>query len=194
MKTKTLSLLTLLILATTTLTCNEAYSYTDPVQQILQWMKRKPSTQQTKPAPAKKNNNKTDNTYNRKATAFLTDKRWKNGAVYNSSQKPKLSKYNCVGCCAYAADFVAYVFGKDSPRSGTEFRSLSQVRAGDLLVLSGPPHWIVVLSRNGNILTTTEGNWMGKVVAVKGAYTINGNTLMRNGKKFRTFSLGYHYM
>ena len=194
MKTKTLSLMMLLILSITTVTCNEAYSYTDPVQQILQWMKRKPSTQQTKPAPAKKNTKTDNSSYKRKATAFLTDKRWKHGAVYNSSQKPKLSKYNCIGCCAYAADFVAYVFGKDSPRGGTEFRSLSQVKAGDVLVLSGPPHWIIVLSRNGNRLTTVEGNWMGKVVATKEAYTLNGNAIMRNGKKFRTFSLGYHFM
>ena len=154
------------------------------------------AAEQKRPVQAKRSASQQtqDTIYVQKVNAFLKDPRWIPGTDYGSSQKPKLSTYSCVGCCAYAADFVAYVFGKSSPRSGTEFRNLAQVRAGDILVLSGPPHWIVVLSRNGNTLTTTEGNWMGKVAAVKGAYTINGNTLMRNGKKFRTFSLGYHYM
>ena len=189
--TKTIALMTILIFSVLVVTENDADAF------FIFGRKK-----QTKPAQTKRVQQITPkaaqpidkNTFNKKATAFLTDKRWKNGAVYGSSQRPKLSKYGSVGCCAYAADFVQYVFGKSSPRSGTEFRSLAQVRAGDILVLSGPPHWIVVLSRNGNILTTTEGNWMGKVAAVKGAYTINGNTLMRSGKKFRTFSLGYHYM
>ena len=184
---KTLAFVLLIMLSVLVVTENASHAF------IFGRKKQTPPAQRVQPAsPPPQPINK--NTFNQKATAFLKDKRWKNGAVYNSSQKPKLSKYGCVGCCAYAADFAAYVFGKDSPRSGTEFRSLSQVRAGDILVLSGPPHWIVVLSRNGNILTTTEGNWMGKVVAVKGAYTINGNTLMRNGKKFRTFAGGYHFM
>ena len=186
--TKTLLLITLLILSMTLFTCDKAYSRTETPEEVIQrLLKRKPSVKKL-PAPVKSNS-----AFNQRATAFLTDKRWRNGAAYNGSQKPKLSTYSCSGCCAYAADFVAYVFGKGSPRSGTEFRSLEQVRAGDILVLSNPSHWIVVLSRNGNRLTTTEGNWMGKVVATKEAYTINGNTLMRGGKKFRTFALGYHY-
>ena len=187
--TKTLAIMTILMFSVLVVTESDAHAFilgrkksTKPAQP----KRVQPVTPTAQPI--------TKNTFTQKATAFLTDKRWRSGATYNSSQKPKLSTYSCVGCCAYAADFVAYVFGKSSPRSGTEFRNLAQVRAGDILVLSGPPHWIVVLSRNGNTLTTTEGNWMGKVVAVKGAYTINGNTLMRNGKKFRTFSLGYHYM
>ncbi len=126
--------------------------------------------------------------------AFIKDARWKPGTTYSSSQRPKLSKYGCVGCCAYAADFVQYVFGKSSPRGGTEFRSLGQVKTGDVIVFSGPPHWVVVLARRGNTLETIEGNWMGKAVREKAAYTINGNNLLRNGKKFRTFSLGYHFM
>ncbi len=186
--TKTLALVILLTLSMTLLPCGRAYSRTErPEDVISRLLKRKPA-QKKLPAPVKNTS-----AFNKRATAFLTDKRWRHGAVYNSSQKPKLSTYSCSGCCAYAADFVAYVFGKGSPRSGTEFRSLEQVRAGDILVLSNPSHWLVVLSRNGNRLTTTEGNWMGKVVATKEAYTINGKHLMRDGKKFRTFSLGYHY-
>ena len=131
--------------------------------------------------------------YVQKVNAFIKDPRWKPGTTYNSSQKPKLSKYKCTGCCAYAADFVQYVFGKGSPRDGTVFNSLSQVKHGDILVLSKPQHWVVVLSRSGNTLETLEGNWMGKAVREKGTYTINGNVLMRNGKQFRLFAMGYHF-
>ena len=131
--------------------------------------------------------------YSQKVNAFLSDPRWRPGATYAASQKPRLSKYSCVGCCAYTADFVQYVFGKSSPRGGTPFTSISQIRAGDILVLSNPQHWIVVLSRKGNTLDTVEGNWMGKVVRSSKAYTINGSSLMREGKKFRTFSVGYHF-
>ena len=131
--------------------------------------------------------------YVQKVNAFLKDPRWQPGTTYNGSQKPKLSKYGCSGCCAYAADFVQYVFGKDSPRSGTAFNTLGQIRAGDVVVLSNPSHWIVVLARTGNSLETLEGNWMGKAVREKGAYTLNRNAIMRGGKKFRAFSMGYHF-
>ena len=156
--------------------------------------KAKPQTKakpqpKAKSAPAPRPDN-----YAQKVSAFLSDLRWRPGTVYNGSQRPKLSRYNCVGCCAYAADFVQYVFGKNSPRAGTPFTSLTQVRAGDLIELSGPSHWIVVLGRNGNSLNTVEGNWTdGKVERNNGAYTVNGNTLMRKGKKFRTFARGYHF-
>lgn len=43
-------------------------------------------------------------------------------------------------------------------------------------------HWIVVLLRNGEHLTTTEGNWSNGAVCVSGAYTIKNNRLYRNGK------------
>lgn len=47
--------------------------------------------------------------------------------------------------------------------------------------------------RDGDSLYTAEGNWTnGKVVVSNGAYTVNGNTLCRDGSKFRTFSVGYH--
>ena len=53
-------------------------------------------------------------------------------------------------------------------------------------------HWFVVLYRIGNKLVTAEGNWGGKVVISDSIYTVKGNKIYRNGKKFRTFSIGYH--
>lgn len=133
--------------------------------------------------------------YDQLVNSFLADSRWKPGTKYNGSQRPKLSSYSCSGCCAYAADFVKYVFGKSSPRSGSDFYSPSEIRAGDVIRVTGSQHWFVVLYRNGNNLVTVEGNWTnGCVQQSTGAYTISGNTLKRNGKKFRTFSVGYHFM
>ena len=146
-------------------------------------------SRQVKPVPVK-----ATDIYVKKVNAFIKDSRWQPGTLYSNSQKPKLSKYSCVGCCAYAADFVQYVFGKSSPRGGIAFNNLAQVRAGDVIVLSNPSHWIVVLARSGNSLETLEGNWMERVVRAKGVYTLNGKTLMRNGKNFRTFSVGYHFL
>ena len=143
--------------------------------------------------PAAKPSQNQDTIYVQKVNAFLKDPRWIPGTEYNSSQKPKLSKYRCVGCCAFTADFVHYVFGKGTPRTGTLFNSPSQIKAGDIVIFHKPQHWIVVLARRGNNLETLEGNWMGKVVRSKDAYTLNGNTIMRNGKQFRTFLQGYHY-
>ena len=56
-----------------------------------------------------------------KANNFLNDPRWRVGIVYGYNQKPKLSGYGSKGCSAYAADFVKYVFDKNSPRSGVHF-------------------------------------------------------------------------
>lgn len=183
--TKSLALALMVMLSVIALTGRDAHAFiTSKKQQVNPVPVRK-----MPPVPAK-----AANLYVQKVNAFLKDPRWQPGTTYNASQKPKLSKYSCVGCCAYAADFVQYVFGKDSPRSGTLFTSINQIKAGDIIVVSNSPHWIVVLARSGNSLETLEGNWMGKAVRAKGAYTLNGNTLMRNGKKFRVFSLGYHFL
>lgn len=100
---------------------------------------------------------------------------------------------SCSGCAAYAADYVKYCYGKSSPRSGQAFYSAGEIRTGDVVVVTGSQHWIVVVSRNGSQLTTAEGNWGGKVVVSSSAYTIQNGRLYRNGKPFRTFSVGYHY-
>lgn len=134
------------------------------------------------------------NKYDTLTQKFIADPRWKPGITYNGRQKPKLSGYKSTGCCAFAADFVKYVYGKNSPRDGGEFSSVKEIRTGDVIVFSSPSHWVIVLNRSGNSLHTLEGNWMnGKVERSNTAYTIKGNTILRDGKKFRTFSLGYHF-
>ena len=45
-----------------------------------------------------------------KAWAFVQDERWRTGSSYGS-RGPKLSSYSSSGCCAYAADYCAYVYG-----------------------------------------------------------------------------------
>lgn len=131
--------------------------------------------------------------YSKKVNSFLNDSRFKNGATWKSSQQPKLSSYKGSGCCAYAADFTKYVFGKSAPTNNSSFTNPKDIRAGDVIKVTGSQHWFVVLERNGQSLKTAEGNWGGKVVVSSTAYTVKNNTLYRNGKKFRTFSAGYHF-
>ncbi|MBQ8526266.1 MAG: Ig domain-containing protein [Clostridia bacterium] len=143
-----------------------------------------------------KNTNNINNggsSYSQKVNSFLNDSRFRNGASWAASKRPVLSGYSCSGCCAYAADFVKYVFGKSSPRSGSAFYSASAIRAGDIIQVTGSQHWLVVLERSGNTLKTAEGNWGGRVVVSNGTYTVKNGQLYRNGSKFRTFSVGYHY-
>lgn len=137
---------------------------------------------------------KTSNTYDNKVSAFINNSNWKNGAYYGSSTKPKISPYKCSGCCAYAADFIKYVYGYDNFAQGSSFKNPNEIRTGDVIKVTGSQHWFVVLYRNGNNLTTAEGNWSnGKVCISDSAYTIKNNTLYRNNSVFRTFSVGYHF-
>lgn len=131
--------------------------------------------------------------YTQKMNEFISNDVWKNGADWAAEKRPTISGYSGSGCCAYAADFVKYVFGSDKVREGSSFSNPSEIRSGDVVYVSGTSHWFVVLKRDGDRLTTAEGNWLGKVVISDSAYTVSGNTLMRNGKKFRTFETGYHY-
>lgn len=132
--------------------------------------------------------------YESEVEGFLSDPRWKNGASWASGQRPKIANYSASGCCAYAVDFCKYVFGEDSYRSGQEFYNPGEIRAGDIIKVVGSQHWFVVLGRSGGSLYTAEGNWGGRVVVADGTYTVSGNTLCRNGSKFRTFSAGYHML
>lgn len=141
----------------------------------------------------KSNSTNNNDSYTKKVNAFLSDSRFKNGATWGASKKPLLSDYSCTGCCAYAADFVKYVFGKSSPVSKDVYTTPKEIRAGDVVKVLGSQHWFVVISRNGNSLKVAEGNWVGKVVVSEGVYTVKDNTLYRNGKKFRTFAAGYHF-
>ena len=157
--------------------------------------KTKTTTKATTKSTSSNINSSANANFVQKGNKFLSDIRWRPGTVYGSKQRPKLSKYGCQGCCAYAADFVKYVFGKDSPRDGVLYKNINQIRKGDIVVVTGPSHWIIVVGRNGNSLSTVEGNWMGgKVDRSNGAYTIVNGKLYRNGKPFRTFAYGYHFM
>ena len=131
--------------------------------------------------------------YDAKVAEFISDSRFKDNASYGVIS-PKLSSYSCVGCCAYAADFVKYVFGASGPRAGSSFSSVSSIQDGDVLRFVNGQHWVVVLYRDGNQLTTAEGNWAGKVVVSDSAYSIKNGTVYRSGSKFRTFDIGYHYL
>ncbi len=135
--------------------------------------------------------------YKNKVKKFLSNRRWKDGASWGSSQKPKSSKQKCTGCAAYCADFAKEVCGLSSYNKGEKFTKASKIRSGDVIHVTGSSHWIVVLSRKDKTskkakLKTAEGNWGGKVVVSSSAYTIENGVLKRRGKKFRTFEKGYH--
>ena len=81
----------------------------------------------------------------------------------------------------------------DSPYDNNTNPNFQGIQKGEELVESflADSRW---KPGNGKHLTTVEANWTGgRVVKSTSAYTIVGNTLYRNGKKFRTFSAGYHY-
>lgn len=136
-------------------------------------------------------NNQIVSTYDQKVNAFINDARWKNGISWGYYQKPKLSTYSSIGCCAYGADFAKYVFNKNSYRNGTYFTGVNNIKAGDILHLS-QRHWIVVLYRNGNKLTTAEGNYSSKTCISSNKYVINGNYIRCNNSTNYTLSAGYH--
>lgn len=135
-----------------------------------------------------------DPDYVKKVQSFISDPAHQNGADWGPSARPILSNYDAESCCAYAADFVKMVFDVNSPRGGTPFYNASEIRDGDVIYMVDSKHWFVVLYRDGNALTTAEGNWFGgKVVVSSSAYTIVDGTIYREGAKFRTFNTGYHF-
>lgn len=140
-----------------------------------------------------KSNSGSSNSGSSKVNAFVNDSRFDNASSWSASKTPLLSTYSSKGCAAYAADYVKYCYGKNNPRSGQAFYSASEIRSGDVVVVKNSQHWIVVVARNGNKLTTAEGNWSGKVVVSNSAYTVQNGQLYRNGKAFRVFDVGYHY-
>lgn len=135
-------------------------------------------------------------------SAFLADSKWKNGTEWGYYQRPKLNTgYDSIGCCAYCADFVKYVFGKTDIRSGKKYTSTKDIKANDVLhVGGGEGHWLVVLSRNGNSLKVAEGNVSGIqkgkncVHVSDGKWTVTGNSLKNKYESSsRPLLEGYHY-
>ena len=123
--------------------------------------------------------------YNSKVQAFVNDGRYRPGTIWDN-------------CYTYASQFTSYVFGKSNPREGQWFGSANEIRNGDVVHVNASggksQHWIVVLYRNGNQLTTIEGNWTNHTVNYSdSAYTIQNGTLYRNGSPFRAWDCGYHF-
>ncbi len=120
--------------------------------------------------------------------AFIRLPDYQAGAEWGYYQKPKLANSGSIGCCSYCADFVKYCYGKDYPSAGEKFYDPSEIRAGDIIHLSG--HWFAVLKREGNMLYTAEGNW-AYVVRIGWNYEIVDGDVI--GSR-HTFDVGYHYL
>ena len=123
--------------------------------------------------------------YDSKVTGFINDNRFKAGTRWNN-------------CFTYASQFTQQVFGKANPRQGAVFYSANEIRNGDVVHVNAAggksQHWIVVLYRNGNNLTTIEGNWTNQTVRYStSAYTIQNGTLYSGGSPFRAWDCGYHF-
>lgn len=133
-----------------------------------------------------------DSSVSSKISSFLNDFRFKEGTSWGYYQQPKVSSYAGIGCCAYTADYVKVVFGKNSPRSGTQYSKASEIRMGDVVVMKNTQHWFIVISRSGNTIKVAEGNYNSRVAI--NSYTISGNSILRsNGSAYKTFDTGYHY-
>lgn len=139
-------------------------------------------------------NSSNSSNYSTKVSEFLSKSQYKNGATWGSTKTPLLSSYSCKGCCAYAADFVKYVFNKNTPRGGTYFTNMNDIKAGDVIVLNNP-HWFVVLERySDGRLKVAEGNVNnGKVRISDNVYKIQNGQLYSWGSKVTTFNCGYHF-
>jgi len=124
---------------------------------------------------------------------FINDSRWTADVSWGANQRPKLSPYNSWSCCAYCADFVKYCYGIDGATWGQEFYSVSEIQAGDVILVGngddGNGHWFVVLKRSGNSLYTAEGSYASRV-RIGWHYSISGNSIA--GSSY-SFTLGYHY-
>ena len=136
-------------------------------------------------------------TFNTRVQEFISDSRWKNGTAWTSSQTPKLSTWSSTGCCAYAADFAAYVYGSTSAAwttsDFTKFTDLNEIRAGDIIHITG--HWFVVLERSGNSFRTAEGSFDSKARVCSDGWAIKNGKIhnLKATDSERTFEYGYHY-
>lgn len=137
-------------------------------------------------------------TFETRYKEFISDSRWKNGIAWGSGQKPKLSTFSSQGCCAYAADFAAYVYGSTSAAwtgsSFEKFTNLNEIKAGDIIYVTN--HWFVVLSRSGNNLYTCEGSVDSKTRVSTTGWKIKDGSLYYKIGSYESsiaFKYGYHY-
>ena len=152
------------------------------VQALLNKIRQNPQpTPQPTPQP--------DSNYDSKINSFINDSRFKAGSSTTWD------------CFAYATQFVNNVYGISGVRNGQRFNSVNEIKSGDVIHVNNKTHWIVVLYRNGDNLTTIEGNWYPKMNNESyartrysnSAYTITNGRLYHNGQPFRTWDCGYHY-
>ena len=124
---------------------------------------------------------------------FSKDSRFKNGVSWGSSKRTQYNtSYSAQGCCAYAADFLKFMYGQTNLNTaGRKYTSASNIKAGDIIHLRAIPksgktgwgHWFVVLQRNGNKLVTAEGNASGRVLVSSTKYYVKNGTLCGCGKQ-----------
>lgn len=133
--------------------------------------------------------------YWKKAWPFVEDARFRTGAPYGP-RSPKISAYPSNGCCAYAADFCAYVYGLYNAWDNayfTPFYNFAEIQSGDIIQIAG--HWFVVVERNGSELMTAEGNVNESTAnCTRNHYKIEGNALINLWhNSYETLIVGYHY-
>lgn len=121
---------------------------------------------------------------------FLHDPLFKNGAIWTVGKTPELTNAKRTGCCAFAGDYIKYVYNADLFGDGKTFSRVNDISGGDVLHITG--HWLVVISRDGDKLHTIEGNWGGRVRESETAYTIRNGALYR-GKERCNLEAGYHF-
>lgn len=134
--------------------------------------------------------------YDSKVNSFINDYRWSHGTGWDYYKKPEIA-WNGIGCCSYVNDFVRYVYGADSQKSGTKYTGVDNIKTGDVLYINSSKygeHWIAILARNGNNLYVAEGNASSKVRITSSEWTISGSGLY-NSWSAASYSLqyGYHY-
>lgn len=142
-----------------------------------------------------------DYDYDIRVNSFIQNPKFKHGANWPPNKQPTISGAGSgSGCNAYARDFVKYVFNTTLKEEGSiYFDNINEIKDGDVIYVTSSEHWIVVLYRKGDLLTTAEGNWQGKVVVGDIYYKIqNGklyhrNRINQNYTFFRPFQYGYHH-
>lgn len=149
------------------------------------------SAQSTSKQPTNAKIDKNSSWYSR-MQQFIKLNTYKNGASWGAKKRPVISSYGCYGCRAYAADFVAYVYGKKNSKSdkkqnkynsyvdctGGKINNITKILPGDVVCdKSDGGHVFVVIDidwKTGKMLTA-EGNVSGKKARVGNYYRVVKN-------------------
>jgi hypothetical protein len=144
--------------------------------------------------------------YADKVAKFRADERYSEGSSWDGDKPPEENDYkSCQGCCAFAADFIKCVYGKNgnfSSNATARYTDASQIQAGDVIHITDSQnpyytHWFVVLERNGDTLTVAEGNYLnsdGQTIVhySEGDYKIQNGQLVERGNT-RTIERAFHF-